>query len=220
MMNSRVDRSPTPALAAVDHLLLGVSDLEFGIDWVEKTVGVRAAVGGSHPGRGTCNALLALSGRQYLEIIAPDPAQPEGARSELRELQDPRLITWAAATNDIGAIEQRVRAAGLTTPGPRPGSRARPDGGQLTWTTLSIETKFALGVAPIPFFIEWHAASVHPSRDSPKGCELLTLAFEHPDADLLSRTLERIGIDATVRRSELPRILATLNTPNGRVVLT
>lgn len=208
------------ASAAVDHLLLGVSDRDVGIDWVEKKTGVRAVVGGSHPGRGTRNALLALSGQQYLEIIAPDPAQQEAAQSELRELQEPRLIGWAAATRDIAAVEKRVRAAGLTTSGSRPGSRARPDGRLLKWTTLSVETKFGNTVDPIPFFIEWDAASMHPSQDSPKGCELISLAFDHPAADLLRRTFDQIGIDATVRSTGTPRIIATLKTPNGRVTLT
>lgn len=209
-----------PALAALDHLLLGVGDLTSGIDWVEKKTGVRAVVGGSHPGRGTRNALLALSGRRYLEIIAPDPDQEAGGRSELRTLREPRLIGWAAATDDLKDVERRVRAAGFSTAGLRPGSRARPDGQLLKWTTLSLQTKFALGVDPIPFFIHWDPSSAHPSQDSPKGCELVSLEFEHPDADLLRRALHQIGIDATVRATELPRIVATLQTPNGRVTLT
>lgn len=202
----------------LDHLLLGVPDLDEGIAFVGRLTGVRAVVGGSHPGRGTRNALLALSARQYLEIIAPDPDQD--VVSPLSTLDSPALVQWAARSDDIQALADRLRAAGFDTSGPHPGSRSRPDGRVLTWKTLSLPRTFApAGIDPIPFFIEWDATSVHPSEDSPLTGELVSVEFHHPDADALRQTFNRIGIDAEVREAETPRLAAAIRTAAGVVTL-
>ena len=76
------------------------------------------------------------------------------------------------------------------------------------------------GIDPIPFFIEWARESAHPSLDSPAGCELMTFAIEHPVADGVRSSLAQAGIDADVRQAPTCRLIATLTTPNGRVVLS
>jgi hypothetical protein len=208
----------TRVLDVVDHLLLGVPDLDEGIAFVEKLTGVRAVSGGSHPGRGTRNALMALSRRQYLEIIAPDPAQD--VASQLSNLASPALVQWAAVTHDIGACAERLRATGLEPPDPRPGSRTRPDGRVLTWKTLYLPATFASAdVDPMPFFIEWDATTVHPSEDSPECGELVSLEFHHPDADALRSAFERIGIDAAVHQAAAAKIVAAIRTASGIVSL-
>ncbi|HXK61590.1 MAG TPA: VOC family protein, partial [Acidobacteriota bacterium] len=128
------DQIPRPVDQTVDHLLLGAADLESGIEWVENLTGVRALPGGSHPGVGTRNALLSLGRQQYLEIIAPDPAQPAfNFRIDLRALTTPRFISWAAATEDLEFIRKRGLEAGYRIDGPEEGTRQRPDGRLLRW---------------------------------------------------------------------------------------
>jgi Glyoxalase-like domain len=209
------------AVSAVDHLLLGVADLDKGIDWVGKRTGVRAVLGGSHPGVGTRNALLSLGGRRYLEIVAPDPAQTAyNARTDVRKLVEPRLIGWAAVTLDIEGLAKKVRDAGQQIYGPRDGSRARPDGTTLRWKTLGILTQLMQdGVDPVPFFIEWAADSVHPSQDSSKGCELQSFDLEAPNPSAVADALKAIGIDVTVSQERTTSLRATLVTGKGRVEL-
>ena len=216
----RAEQTPSPAARALDHLIVGVADLEAGIGWFEQRTGVKPVVGGSHPGRGTRNALMSLAGRQYLELLSVDPAQDPNLQPALRALKEPRVIGWAAVTTNIAEVAMRVTAAGLTALGPRSGSRNRPDGSQVKWTTLAVQHKLARGLDdPIPFFIEWDGASRHPSEDSPGGCVLSSLEFEHPDAAPLRELLRRIGIEATVRAAEQIRLRASLKTPRGIVDL-
>jgi hypothetical protein len=209
------------ALAAADHLLLGVPDLDRGIQWVEDRTGIRPVVGGSHPGRGTRNALLSLGGKQYLEVIAPDPAQSTFTfQIDLRTLKQPRLVTWAAATTDIEAVARTVRAAGREVFGPADGSRARPDGKVLRWRALGIASTLAAGgVEPIPFFIQWAAETVHPATDAPTGCALKALRFVHPKPAALSDAFKAIGIDADVAAAPEAALYATLSTPKGVIEL-
>jgi hypothetical protein len=216
------DEKLAPAKTAVDHLILGAADLDQAIAWLEKTTGVKAAIGGVHPGRGTRNALVSLGGRQYLEILAPDPNQQVNALPyNLKSVSTPRLIAWAAVTKDINSVAEKSRSAGLSVSGPRDGSRARPDGRMLKWKSLDVGTGAGQErAALIPFFIEWAADSLHPSQDSPKGCELQSFEMEHPDPASVIDTLKKLGIEAKVKQAKEARLRATLKTPKGKVELS
>ena len=199
----------------LDHILLGSPDLRGGIDFVERLTGIRATFGGVHSGRGTQNALLSLGERRYLEIIAPDPAQPgvkNPIASNLHSLTEPRPIGWAAHPGSVSALAEKLRAGGIMFEGPTPGSRKRPDGKLLNWQTLSLADT-ASGL--LPFFIEWGQDSVHPSIDAPKGCALLSFAAETPDPEKLAATLKTLNLDLSVKKSERPRLHAVISGPKG-----
>lgn len=203
-------------LGAVDHLLLGCDDLERGIAWVFERTGVRPALGGVHPGRGTRNALCGLSGRRYLELLAPDPAQSEVLfRPEIAALRKPRLITWAAVSTDLAGLLARARASGLALDGPHAGSRRRPDGRLLEWRTLSVPGAFD---GTTPFLIEWGKQSLHPSEDAPRGLALETLTLVNPEPAPLRRRLAVLGIEAEVKEGASPGLRARLATPKGAVL--
>jgi hypothetical protein len=201
----------------LDHILLGSPDLQAGIDFVEKHTGVGATFGGVHPGRGTQNALLSLGNRRYLEIIAPDPAQPavkNPIASNLHSLAEPRLVGWAAHPGSVTAFAEKLTAVGLKYEGPTPGSRKRPDGQLLKWQIVSLADT-ASGL--LPFFIEWGQDSVHPSVDAPRGCTLLSFAAETPDPEKLAATLKTLNLDLLVKKGEKPRLHAVISGPKGNL---
>jgi hypothetical protein len=153
-----------------DHIILGCKDLDQGIEYMEKLSGYRAAIGGSHPGRGTRNALLKLGYKSYLEILAPDPQQPELTwHKELATLNVPLIVGWAVAIKNIEQYAMHLRQRGTACIGPTAGSRTKPNGETLGWKTLVLEDDKA-GI--LPFYIEWAPDSPHPSTDAPGACLL------------------------------------------------
>lgn len=209
----------------LDHMLLGVSDLDRGIAWLEERSGVRAAVGGVHPGRGTHNALLSLGPRQYLEIIAPDPAQLESTIAvpssaalvaTLRTLKQPKLVGWGAHTDDIASVAKKATVAGLKFDGPLDGSRVRPDGKTLRWKTLALENDFD-GI--LPFFIEWSRDSVHPSQDAPAGCRVQSFTAETPQVKQVTLTVRTLGLDLSVAAGKAAQLLARIAGTKGEFEL-
>ena len=106
--------------------------------------------------------------------------------------------------------------------GPLDGSRARPDGKLLKWRSLSVSReadKNLIYFNVVPFFIQWDKDSLHPSQDSPSGCRLLALEFEHPEADQIRAMMNTLGLKAKVSKASAPAIKATLQTPKGKVEL-
>ena len=187
---------------ALDHILLGCSDLDKGIDFVERNTGVRAAFGGVHPGRGTRNALLSLGEKHYLEVIAPDPAQP-GAHdpSGLQKLTEPRLIGWAAHPGDLNEFAARLRGAGIAFDGPTPGARKRADGRLLQWKTLNLHDDQG---GLLPFFIEWSTGTVHPSADAPSCCENSQFQLVTPFPAALAKTTNQLGLEVAISSGAAP----------------
>jgi catechol 2,3-dioxygenase-like lactoylglutathione lyase family enzyme len=211
-------KEETPPM--LDHILLGVSDLDAGIAFVEKMSGIRAAAGGSHPGAGTRNALLALGTERYLEIIAPDPQQssaPDAVHAGLAELRAPKLIGWAVHTHDIAAAAARLSKEGIAADGPLDGSRKRPDGVMLHWHTLRLRDD---AEGTLPFFIEWGAETAHPSKDAPSGCRLMSFAVAGPHPEQLREAFRRMGVDVPVETASAPTLRARIAGAHGGFTLT
>jgi hypothetical protein len=217
-MKNDIGNALIKAEMILDHLLLGIADLDRGIEWVREKTGLKPTKGGTHPGAGTRNALLSLGNRQYVEILSIDPQQKVANRTTnlIQDLKIPRLITWAAVASDINVVACRAKSAGYAIEGPTDGSRVTPAGVTLRWETLRVLSEFG---DVIPFFIKWQGDVVHPSEDFPTGCRLVTFEIYHPDADGVQQMLSNLGIDAMVKSGREPNLQTVLSTPTHSIRL-
>lgn len=201
----------------IDHLVYAVPDLPAAVADLADRFGVRARSGGRHPGRGTRNALLALGPQTYLEIIAPDPDQPDPAVPRpfgLDGADRGRLVRWALACDDIDAAVAGARSGGYDPGEVVDGLRADPTGMLLRWRMTTGE--LAGGLAP--FLISW-GDTEHPARSAPRGLTLEAFHLEHPDPPSLAPLLTALGADAEIKPAAAAALVARLGGPNGRAEL-
>lgn len=200
----------------IDHLILGINDLDRGVAEFERLTGVRPVIGGVHPGRGTQNALASLGDGHYIEVIAPDPKQSVSnpMLAELKPLEKLTPLGWAIGASDLFALQARLQGREIEHSAPRPNSRALPDGSTLQWTAFSI-TKPAHDW--MPFFIRWADASRHPSVTAPAGCRLESVQIEDPNVDPLIHVFSTIRLKVPLSKSDASRMTIALHCPKGRV---
>lgn len=200
----------------VDHLVYATPDLAMTVAQIAEEWGISPTPGGRHDGRGTANELLALGGGAYLEIIGPDPAQPEPAMPRpfgVDGITEPQLVTWAAAVPDLDLWLEWCAARKID---PGPGfdmQRTTPAGDVLRWR-LTMPPEEGSGL--IPFLIEWPGET--PAATSATGVELFGLSFHYPDQRVAARFRE-YALPYAVETGPA-RMTATLLTPNGMVELT
>jgi catechol 2,3-dioxygenase-like lactoylglutathione lyase family enzyme len=196
----------------LDHLVYATPDLAESVRLLTKLTGVRPVEGGPHPGLGTRNHLLGLGELRYLEIIGPDPEQPEPERPRpfgIDDLTEPRLAAWAVRAADIEARVARSRAQGYD-PGPiEPLSRRTPDGEVLRWRlTFPPDPDDAV----VPFLIDW-GRTPHPAHHLPV-VPLTSLTGSHPEPETVRRRLQALGVELDVRagRPGLTAVIGSTTT--------
>ena len=172
----------------IDHVLMAVAGLDQGAERLEKELGLKVQAGGRHPGLGTVNRILPL-GQQYLELIAvADPAEAATSRLGQRVTKSVAggrtFVDWALRTDDLGALQDRLRGAGWELPPAWSGSRPRPDGMVLRWRTQDLDP--SLDATVIPFVIEWDIpAGAHPGEQGAQHTlTKVVLGARDPDAAL------------------------------------
>ncbi|MFJ4620295.1 VOC family protein [Streptomyces sp. NPDC088812] len=203
----------------LDHLVLATPDLAATVAEFTRRTGVAPAPGGAHVGLGTRNHLVGLGGRAYLEIIGPDPRQPDppGPRPfGVDGLGTPRTVTWAIAVPDLDGTVEAARARGYDPGDVRAMSRRRPDGTLLEWRLTEGGDPHPSGL--VPFLIDW-GSTVHPTASGLPGTPLLEVSATAPDPDGIRPLLTALGTGLEIAEGPVG-LSFTLDTPRGPVTFT
>lgn len=201
----------------LDHLVYATPNLEATCRDLEIRLGVPASAGGQHPGRGTHNALISIGPRAYLEIIGPDPLQPEirPVWFGIDQLILPKLITWAVRIDDLAAFVKEI-SPDANVGAVRSGCRKTPDGTTLSWQLT--EPQLVQGVGLVPFLIEWNSRQ-HPAQSAITGPRLVQLRIEHPEPELIRRQLSSLRLEVAIEQRSSPALVAILEGANDLIEL-
>jgi Glyoxalase-like domain len=201
----------SPKSENIDHIILAINNLDKGVEQFKALTGVEAAYGGIHPNSFTHNALVSLGGDTYLEIIAPRP-DAQNVPEEFSKYDSLTPWGWAIRTRDIEATRLKLKASGFDCSDNAPGSRSKPDGALLSWTTMMIKDQ-----TDFPFFIEWGKEVVHPSTSSPKGCVLKSLSILSANEKSFVKLNSTLNLGLKLSEGEF-KIRLVIETPKGEVV--
>jgi len=151
-------------------------------------VGLQSDVGGPHGNGVTQMASIGFDDGTYIELIAPiKPGDTAGDTWGRFMAVDAVTCAWAVGTNVILQEVDRLKKAGVTVTTPERGSRKRPDGMSVEWTTSDV------GPAPpgsvLPFMIEdetprtWRVQPSASVQGSPvSGVENVVIGVNNLDA--------------------------------------
>lgn len=209
-------------MAEIDHIVIGARTLEEGAAFVRSHLGADPVAGGVHEGVGTHNMLLGLGTECYLEVIAPDPAQPEPPHPRPFDLDEPamrqmleagpRLIAYVARTPVLDAVAARLGPGGM-------GEVRSMRRGDLSWRMAFPPQRQDMDNL-VPALIQWDAGASAATRLTDSGCRLVALEGEHPEAEAVRQALARRGLEEALRVRQSPhaRLVARLRRGDGAEV--
>jgi hypothetical protein len=203
-----------PASAAqIDHVILGIDDLDRGVKAFEAVTGVKPVYGGKHPG-GTHNALVSLGDRIYLEILAVQQGVTVPADyADLKKMKTLTPVGWAVSSKDTAELRNRLSAAGIAVSEPVGGSRTTPTGSTLSWQSFALNERSP----ELPFFIVWSEQTAHPSTTSPSGCKLQRWTIASPRVKEIEQLRQALDLSVDVVEAKPATMRLSLTCSKGAV---
>jgi hypothetical protein len=171
----------------LDHVSVCGSNLDI-LRQAFADVGLTPDFGGPHGNGVTQMALIGFEDETYLELIAPVKAGvTEGSDWGKFIAGDAGPCAWAVGTNVLLQEVDRLKKAGIAVTAPQRGSRKRPDGMSIEWTTAAVGSGTQGSV--LPFIIEdqtpraWRVQPSESVKGAPAfGVESVVLGVYNLDA--------------------------------------
>ena len=136
-------------MARIDHIVIGVRDLESAALRMWDRYGLEAQGGGAHSGAGTANMIVPVGNDQFLELLTvTDPQSRHPIVGWLAALlsSGDRLIALAIEPDDLDATASRLGEATIAQ------DRVYEDGRRVGFRLTGVAG--LLGPEILPFFVE------------------------------------------------------------------
>ncbi len=125
-------------LTTIDHIIIGVHNLEKAATQFSQKLGLAVSGGGIHPTGGTANRIIVI-GDTYLELIAiHNPAEAQQSMLDRLAFHE-GYLNFVLASNDIEADSKAMINRGIPILGPTPGLLRAADGRTRGWSRTNIE---------------------------------------------------------------------------------
>jgi hypothetical protein len=173
----------------LDHVSICGSNLDT-LRQIFTDAGMTPDFGGPHGNGVTQMALIGFDDASYIELIAPvKPGTTAGSDWAKFMSDDAVTCAWSAATNVLLQEVDRLKKAGIAVTTPVRGSRKRPDGMSIEWTTAD-EGSGTPG-STLPFLIEdetpraWRIQTSDSMKGAPvSGIGYVVLGVNNLDAGI------------------------------------
>ena len=206
-------------ITRIDHVMICVPDLQQGIAQYGR-LGFNMHPGGTHPGKGTHNAIAFLQD-DYIELLAIHDPGAQRADAAARGSRSGDLASFIAdgggiryialQSDDLAGDIAAMRRRGVDVSDATEGSRRTAAGQELRWKSAALEPG-----NPLPIFFVEHLTPVEARRGQVPG------AGQHPNGVY---TLERAYIvaqDAGAVAAICARVLGMPQPPlqKGTVIMS
>lgn len=199
----------------IDHIALGVSNTQEGMDYIEQLTGVKPRLPDGQTDNWYLSASLNLGDGTFLEIIGPNPAHNgfHPFKQILKELSEPQLVFWYLGTEKFLEATQIINTNGFKLERHNRISKEF-EGKKLDYEIGIIGKGF---YSEQPNLIQWHEVPKKHYDDQP-ACSISEFKVSCRQATKLNKLFDKLGMDFKTSEGN-NQMQLILDTPKGSVEL-